>query len=85
MANRGMTLLKWCSCNAYGSVIQKEFLGYDENNNSISIDKISYCSHEKVAWRCENNHTWFAQVNRRTINNTGCTYCAGKKVIVGKK
>ena len=40
---------------------------------------------EKIAeWRCKKGHLWRASISNRTRLKSGCPFCAGQKVIVGK-
>ncbi len=32
-------------------------------------------SHEKIAWKCLNNHIWVEKVINRTENNVNCPKC----------
>jgi hypothetical protein len=51
-----------------------------EKNNKLGLDpsKITYGSHKKAWWKCENKHNWNAQCTNRTIGKTGCPYCSGR-------
>ncbi len=40
-------------------------------------------SNQRVNWICQRNHRWEAKVINRTSGNTGCPYCAGKKILAG--
>ena len=48
----------------------------NENFNPLSI-----CpkSDKKLWWKCENGHEYETKISNRTINNTGCPFCTGKK------
>ena len=35
-------------------------------------------SHEKIAWKCSNNHVWVEKIINRTENNVNCTKCESK-------
>lgn len=37
-------------------------------------------SHARLLWRCEHGHEWVAEVASRTINGSGCPYCANRAV-----
>lgn len=52
-------------------------------NGQLGPDQISPCSNRKVWWRCELGHTYQATVGARTVSNSGCPYCAGRKVLEG--
>jgi hypothetical protein len=32
-------------------------------------------SHEKIAWKCLNNHIWVEKIINRTENNVNCPKC----------
>lgn len=40
----------------------------------------SVSSDAKVWWVCEFGHEWNTQIKNRTIKQTGCPYCSGKRV-----
>lgn len=44
-------------------------------NKDIDIQKISFGSHQKLWWLCNNNHSYQASVNTRTNNGSGCRTC----------
>lgn len=50
-----------------------------EKNAPLTPQTVSYGSHRKVWWRCENGHSWQAAVYSRS-GGTGCPYCTGIKV-----
>lgn len=43
----------------------------------------SVSSNRRVWWRCELGHEWQASVCSRTLEQTGCPYCANRKVLAG--
>jgi hypothetical protein len=45
--------------------------------------KISKGSGKKLQWKCREGHKWLAIVGDR-VSGTGCPYCIGKRVVVGK-
>lgn len=56
-----------------GEILMKEF---DEiKNQNININELSYSSHKKIWWLCENNHSYFISLNSRTNNKSGCSIC----------
>lgn len=72
----------WCFNNGeYGQQLLSEWVGVDENNNSISANEVTQGSHTKVKWRCANGHEWFADLCHRTSNRRCCPYCFGNKKI----
>jgi hypothetical protein len=44
-------------------------------NQNINIYELSYSSHKKIWWLCENNHSYIVSLNSRTNNKTGCSIC----------
>ena len=32
-------------------------------------------SHEKIAWKCQDNHIWVEKIINRTENNVNCPKC----------
>jgi Probable Zinc-ribbon domain len=48
--------------------IAKESYGWDPN-------KVLSVSHEKIAWKCSNNHIWVEKIINRTENNMNCPKC----------
>jgi len=40
-------------------------------------------SHAKRTWQCSIGHRYEAIVHNRTINDSGCPFCSGNKVLVG--
>ncbi|MDO4188243.1 MAG: zinc-ribbon domain-containing protein [Lachnospiraceae bacterium] len=51
-------------------------------NIDITPFEILPYSSKKVWWRCENNHSYNANVSNKVANNTQCSYCSGRKVCV---
>jgi hypothetical protein len=35
-------------------------------------------SHEKIAWKCSNNHIWVEKIINRTENNVNCPKCENR-------
>ena len=35
-------------------------------------------SHEKIAWKCQDNHIWVEKIINRTENNVNCPKCEKK-------
>lgn len=55
-----------------------------EWNDNEKITSFSKGSKYKAQWKCALGHQWTAVIKNRTINKTGCPYCAGKKTTYGK-
>lgn len=53
-----------------------------EKNDNINPQAVSNNSNIKIWWRCNLGHSYQASPKHRN-QNTGCPYCAGKKVLKG--
>jgi hypothetical protein len=40
-------------------------------------------SHLKVTWKCRLEHRWSAPIKSRTLQNSGCPSCSGRRVLSG--
>ena len=49
-------------------------------NGELTSDEVAVASNRKVWWQCEDRHEWEAVIPSRTLNKTGCPYCAGQRV-----
>jgi len=54
-----------------------------ERNESLRPDQVTSFSNRKVWWRCTLGHEWQAVVAARVVENSGCPYCAGRRVLAG--
>lgn len=54
-----------------------------KKNLKLLPEYVSIGSHKKVWWVCPKGHEYDMAVKNRTIQNQGCPYCVGKKVLVG--
>ena len=54
-----------------------------EKNAPLTPQSVSVCSNRKVWWRCPLGHGYQALISTRTMRNTGCPVCAGRKVLSG--
>ena len=52
-------------------------------NGALTPEQCSPASNRRVWWRCALGHSYQAAVGARTVNGSGCPYCAGKKVLAG--
>lgn len=52
-----------------------------EKNGALTPDGISPYSSKKVWWQCEKGHDYQMEVSYRVYRNSGCPYCAGRKVL----
>lgn len=59
---------------------------WDKTKNSkYDISKLTIHCKYKVWWKCSVcGYEWQATISNRTINDSGCPYCAGRTLIVGK-
>lgn len=51
-----------------------------ELNEGYKPTDFTYGSDQKINWICKKNksHKWNTSINNRTMNQSGCPYCAGK-------
>jgi len=76
-------LLTWCKNNGdFGEKLISEWVGLDEEGNSIKIDEIARGSNKKVKWRCLEDHEWVVSINDRVRYKTNCPNC--KAIETGK-
>ena len=54
-----------------------------ERNGSLRPDQVTSFSNRKVWWQCTLGHEWQAIVAARAVENSGCPYCAGRRVLAG--
>lgn len=47
-----------------------------QKNKKIYLESLSYKSVKSVYWKCKKNHSWTTSPYHRTIDKTGCPYCA---------
>ena len=70
----------------FTKILKKDFLKYSypkllsewdyfKNDNDL-LDNISFKSVKSVHWKCKKNHSWTTSPYHRTIDKTGCPYCA---------
>jgi len=52
---------------------------HPKKNGDLTPKDVKPASRKKVWWQCPEGHEWQAVVYSRTLNNTGCPYCSGKK------
>lgn len=53
-------------------------------NGALTPDTVSYGSKRKIWWQCGRGHEWQSPPYARVGKNSGCPYCAGKKVASGR-
>ena len=56
---------------------------FQEKNEPLKPDQISFGSNKVVWWVCEHGHSWRACIASRTKRDRGCPYCAGQRVYMG--
>lgn len=70
------SLKTWClSSGELGKQLMTEWTGECEDDTHYSINQISFGSNKKFKWKCSKGHEWYAIVNIRTNNKTGCPHC----------
>ena len=52
-------------------------------NSKIKATDVTAGSKKKLLWRCRKNHEWKATVADRSIRESGCPYCSGRKSLPG--
>ena len=52
-------------------------------NEALTPDQMLPYSGRKVWWQCKRGHAYEAAISSRTMRESGCPYCAGRKVMVG--
>lgn len=53
-----------------------------EKNGSLTPDKVTTFSNNKVWWKCCNGHSWRTAIYNRS-NGTSCPYCGNRKLLSG--
>ena len=56
--------------------LAKEAYGWDTS-------KLTYGSERKLNWKCPKGHIYEAEVLKRTTRGYGCSFCSGKRVLIG--
>ncbi len=52
-------------------------------NRALLPSQVPPTSKRRVWWLCPRGHEYMAAVGMRTMRNSGCPYCAGKKALAG--
>ena len=52
-------------------------------NGALTPREVSPYANRKVWWRCGRGHEYRASIGARTMNSSGCPYCAGRRVLPG--
>lgn len=50
---------------------------------NVTPDHVTPYSNKKVWWRCVLGHEWQAVIAARVVENSGCPYCTGRRVLAG--
>ncbi|WP_131777215.1 zinc-ribbon domain-containing protein [Legionella impletisoli] len=53
---------------------------HPSKNGKLTPNKVTKGSHQKVWWVCPKGHQYQTKVVYRTLSNSKCPYCAGRKV-----
>lgn len=53
-----------------------------EKNGALSPSQVTFCSNQKVWWRCKEDHQWQAKIKSR-VYGVGCPICAGRTIQPG--
>lgn len=69
----------FCKNNALLYLLQE----WDYDNNANQPEEYTWCSGQKVYWRCNKGHSWKTSIAHRITENTGCPVCSNKKVLKG--
>lgn len=70
-------LESWCLNNgSFGKQLMSEWTGECEDGKHYEIYGVSRGSNKKFKWICSEGHEWFAKINDRTKDKTGCPYCS---------
>ena len=56
---------------------------HPDRNGMLTPSQVTPASNRKVWWQCPLGHAYEASVSARTMNGSGCPYCAGKRVLPG--
>jgi hypothetical protein len=74
----------------WGRTVLKGFNDLESKNPTLASEangwdpsKVTASSSKKLSWKCKLGHVWDATVAHRTNMESGCPYCAGKKVMFG--
>lgn len=51
--------------------------------NAVTADSVTAKSDYEARWLGACGHEWVARVSQRTINDHGCPFCTGRKILVG--
>ena len=70
--------------NSLADVMPKIAAEWDRAaNGDLTPFKVTPGSNMKVGWTCDNGHHYDAWITNRTLQGTGCPFCAAKAVLAG--
>ena len=75
------TLYEYCK-NCGKEVLLRQW--HPTKNGPMTPETVSYGSKKKIWWCCERGHEWQSALYTRTSADSGCPYCAGKRVWAGE-
>lgn len=52
-------------------------------NGTLTAQMVTPLSNRRIWWVCEHGHEWQCEVAHRVAANSGCPYCAGRRVMPG--
>ncbi|MBR0428254.1 MAG: hypothetical protein IJK18_08675 [Clostridia bacterium] len=70
---------KWCIRNNKNNLLHE----WDYDNNQKMPNQYTWCSGQKIAWKCSKNHTWKTTIAHRVTDNTGCPVCSNRVILKG--
>lgn len=77
---KGKNFKEWCIEERKENILKE----WDYKKNTFSPENYTKSSKKKVWWKCNRGHEWEAYIYNRVFENSGCPYCAGKKVLPGE-
>jgi hypothetical protein len=57
---------------------------WDWDKNEVKPTEISHGSMREIHFRCANKHEWTYALSKQVRVSSGCSFCAGRKVVVGE-
>lgn len=77
-----VSLYKYCAEHGKAHLLRQ---WHPAKNGSLTPEDLSHGSNRSVWWQCDRGHEWQARVFSRVTSNTGCPYCAHKRVWPGEE
>jgi len=75
------SLREYCSDQHRSELLEQ---WHPKKNGGLTPDDVSYGSQKKIWWQCDAGHEWQSAVYARAEKNSGCPYCAGRRVVPGR-